>query len=71
MANEQKATNRDIICENLCWLFHCGSQYVVEKRLLGGDDSHEIVHCISMNAEGMCTGRGYGMKGDFGIYHNT
>lgn len=50
--------------------FTVGLNMLQKRRLLGGD-SHEVVHNISMNAEGMCTGGGCGMKGDFRIYHNT
>lgn len=42
-----------------------------KKKLLGGDDSHEVVHSISRNAVGMCTGGGYGLKGDCRLWQNN
>lgn len=57
--------------KNCVGLFTVGLNVLWKKKLLGGDDSHEVVHSISRNAEGTCTGGGYGLKGDFSHQHNN
>ena len=46
-------------------LFTVGLNVLRKNKLLGGDGSHEVVRGVSGNAEGMCTGGGYGLTGDF------